>query len=109
MRAYGFTTLADTKEHEGSAAAPEQLKDFKNNSWMTSFGIEYTHDEKLKPMKSTCFANTNTNVQNPLKHVDSIRSFKNLNFVGMKKVCIGIFLFSLLYACEKYPVFPALR
>ncbi len=46
-------------------------------------------------MKSTCFVNTNTNEQNPLKHVDSIRSFKNLNFVRMKALMTFILLFVL--------------
>ncbi len=53
-------------------------------------------------MKSTCFAYTDTDGQNPLNHVDSILSFKNLNFVRIKSItlCIAGMLFLL------NPVFP---
>lgn len=35
-------------------------------------------------MKSICFANTNKNIPNPLKHVDFIHSIKKLNLMRMK-------------------------
>ncbi len=56
---------------------------------------------KFPIMKSIGFTSIKTDEQNPLKHVDSIRSFTNLNFIQMKFKSMIILIIILIAGCNK--------